>query len=290
MSRSKPIESVLPLLIDLQQNLRDDVSLETLARDVGYSPFHFHRLFTAAVGETPQKHVARLRLERAAYKLAITEDGVLDIGLAVGFNSHETFSRAFKRKFDRSPSEYRQAAKSAQAERLQRNRDFRGDGCLLSEVRFSTVKPTPLLAIRRLGAYAEFDSAARARLWSEIIDWAGRNAITIGPLRLGLFPDDPVMTPKAQQRADICISVERPVTGNDRIRCIEMAGDVYGVIEHIGPLSTVGQAYRNLADGIRASAYAFREDPPVQIFHTAEMENEDAANHCEVWFPVRKAS
>ncbi|MEO6379566.1 MAG: helix-turn-helix domain-containing protein, partial [Caulobacteraceae bacterium] len=269
-------------------NLDGDVSLEALARDFGYSPFHFHRLFSAAVGETPQKHVERLRLERAAYKLAITEDGVLEIGLALGFNSHETFSRAFKRKFGQSPSQYRQAARKAQADRLERNRGFRGDGCLISEVRFTAVKPAPLLAIRHLGAYAEFSATARAELWREIGDWAVRNAIPIGPLRLGFFPDDPVMTPKAQQRADICIPIAQPVTGTERIRCIDLAGGLYGVIEHIGPLSTVGQAYRNLADGVRASPYVFREDPPVQIFHTAEMGDGAAANHCEVWFPVRK--
>src|SRR5687768_4324233 len=94
-----PIQELIPLLLDVESNLEQDLTLDSLARRFGYSPFHFHRYFSGAFGETPKRHVDRLRLERAAYKLAITHDSVLDIALAVGFKSHETFSRAFKRAF-----------------------------------------------------------------------------------------------------------------------------------------------------------------------------------------------
>src|SRR5688572_32840766 len=123
-----PIRDVIPLLIDVQSNLDREISLESLARQYGYSPFHFHRFFSSAVGETPKRHVDRLRLERAAYKLAITGETVLAIALSVGFKNHETFSRAFKRAFAHSPSGYRRAARAAQADRSRRNRGLRGNG------------------------------------------------------------------------------------------------------------------------------------------------------------------
>src|SRR5687768_2979629 len=94
-----PLVAVTPLLIDLQLALDRELSLEALARRCGYSPFHFHRFFSSAVGETPKQHVNRLRLERAAYRLAITRATVLEIALSVGFKNHETLSRAFKRAF-----------------------------------------------------------------------------------------------------------------------------------------------------------------------------------------------
>jgi AraC family transcriptional regulator len=239
------------------------------------------------VGETPKRHVQRLRLERAAYKLAITDDSVIEVSLSVGFGGHETFTRAFRRRFGMSPSEYRHAAKAAQVERMHRNRDFRGDGCQLSDVWFAQVPPVPLLAIRRLGEYAGLDCAERAALWEELARWAQGRGLACGELRLGFFPDDPTMTPPALQAADLCIPVDRLVEGDARVRCIQLAGGVYGMIEHAGPYATVDQAYRNLADAIRRSPYVFREDPPVQVFFDAEPADE--ACRAQVWFPVRRA-
>jgi hypothetical protein len=60
------------------------------------------------------------------------------------------------------------------------------------------------------------------------------------------------------------------------------------MIEHLGPAATIGQAYRNLADGIRRSQYEFREDPPVQVFF--DPASEDEARRAQVWFPVRWSS
>src|SRR5262245_42902672 len=102
-----------------------------MARKYGSSPFHFHRLFSNVVGETPKQHVDRLRLERAAYELAISKKKVIEIALAVGFKNHETFSRRFKRAFGYTPKEYRDASRIAQQQRLVTNRGFRGDGCRL---------------------------------------------------------------------------------------------------------------------------------------------------------------
>jgi AraC family transcriptional regulator len=282
-------DDVTQLLLDMRENLDGDLGLGSLARDFGRSPWHFHRVFSGAVGETPRKHVERVRLDRAAYLLAVTDERVLDVGLTVGFQSHETFTRAFGRRFGRSPSRYRAAAKAGQRERMERMDGFRGDGCQLSEVRFVAMRPTPLLAIRRVGAYAQFDAASRAALWDEIAVWGEANDAPCGPMRMGLFPDDPGVTPGHLQKADLCLPLDRPVAGTDRYRCITLEGGVYGVIEHLGPASLVSQAYQTLADGIRRSGiYVFGEGPPVQVFHRDHPDQGLERNHYEVWFPVRK--
>src|SRR5688572_5918295 len=179
-----PIQEVIPLLIDVQSNLDQEISLESLARQYGYSPFHFHRFFSSAVGETPKQHVERLRLERAAYKLAITGESVLEIALSVGFKNHETFSRAFKRAFKYTPRGYRRACRAAQADRLARNRSFRGEGCLLSDVQFVTLPKAIFLAIRRHGAYASCPTPflEEDTLWNDLVDWAKQNKVSYSPL------------------------------------------------------------------------------------------------------------
>ncbi len=283
------LKGLVSLLVDVQRRLDEDLDLGSLASRFGYSPFHFHRLFSTTLGETPKTHVNRLRLERAAYLLAITDEPILGVGLSVGFKGHETFSRAFRRRFGYSPSGYRQAARRSQQERLERNQAFRGDGCWLSEVRFERWPATPVLSIRRLGLYSEVDPTSCAGLWDELVQWAGRSGVPCRDLRLGLFPDDPGMTPGALQQSDICIPIERAVEGSGGIRCMDLAGGVYGVIEHIGPYLTVDQAYRNVADGVRRSGlYTFTEGPPIQIFRTPANEGDPAHGHSQVCFPVRR--
>ncbi len=276
------LDQIAPLLAEVKDNLDRDHTLAALAKAHGSSPFRFHRQFSSAVGETPRRHVERLRLERAAYKLAVTDDRIVDIALAVGFDSHEAFTRAFRRWEGRPPRAYRAAARAAQAARLERNRHFQGEGCRFTEVWFEPRPPTPMLAIRVVGPYGELNvPQARAPVWREIEAWAAARPLALGAGRWGLFPDDPTLTPPAMQGADLCIPIAEPVRGDQRVRCLELAGGLYGKIGHFGPGPTLIQGYRQLADAIRRSPYAFREDPPVQLFF-------EDHQRFEVWFPVRR--
>ena len=95
------------LLVHIQAHLDEDLSLDVLSAKASLSPAHFQRTFQALIGETPKNYVARLRLERAAFRLLIQEARLLDIALDCGFQNHETFSRAFRRRFGMPPSSYR---------------------------------------------------------------------------------------------------------------------------------------------------------------------------------------
>ena len=95
------------LLVHIQAHLDEDLSLDVLSAKASLSPAHFQRTFQALVGETPKNYVARLRLERAAFRLLIHDVTLLDIALDCGFQNHETFTRAFRRRFGMPPSSYR---------------------------------------------------------------------------------------------------------------------------------------------------------------------------------------
>ena len=98
---------VQPLMALANRHPDADLSLASLAGAAGLSEFHLQRLFLAAAGETAKQYTLRLRLDRAAAALLTGTDSILDIALANGFQSHETFSRAFRRRFAIAPSAYR---------------------------------------------------------------------------------------------------------------------------------------------------------------------------------------
>src|SRR3981081_2505903 len=81
------------------------LDLETLAEVAHFSPFHFHRLFSAWMGETLGDYLRRRRVEIAATRLVgQPRVRVLQIALSVGFGSAEAFARAFKTRFGCSPT------------------------------------------------------------------------------------------------------------------------------------------------------------------------------------------
>ncbi|MGA2880221.1 MAG: helix-turn-helix domain-containing protein [Bryobacteraceae bacterium] len=102
-----PLKQVQPVIAFAAAHLDEDLSLEALADQAGLSAFHLHRVFSAAAGETPKQFTLRLRLARASAMLLTTADSVLDIALECGFQSHEAFCRAFRRRFGMTPSVYR---------------------------------------------------------------------------------------------------------------------------------------------------------------------------------------
>lgn len=281
-----------PLLIDAEARLDDDASLSTLARAAGYSAFHFHRLFSQTVGATPKAHFERLRLERGAYLLAVTDDSVLEIALAVGFNNHETFTRAFKKFHGMTPRRYREASLAGQRERLETLRDFHGDGCALSEVRFVTLPALTLLATRRLGTYLEFPLPYTPQddAFSAMRAWAKANAIAHDPTAWTISYDNPALTPRGAQRIDACIAVAGEVSAPESMRLLPFASGKFAMIEHSGEPETVIQAYYACADGIRRSgAWALDEGPPIQIYRRLPPIENRNDNLTEVYFPVRSA-
>ncbi|HEY6727951.1 MAG TPA: AraC family transcriptional regulator [Polyangiaceae bacterium] len=78
-----------------------------LAKQAGVSRSVFAARFQTLLGETPLAYVARWRIQLGARLLETTDDSVLQIALAVGYESEAAFNRAFKRAFDLPPARYR---------------------------------------------------------------------------------------------------------------------------------------------------------------------------------------
>ncbi len=84
-----------------------------LAKKVGYSRSPFTVRFTRVVGESPQGYITRVRLQRAAQMLKEGHDSLRAIALAAGYESESSFSKAFKRQFQKTPGHFRRLAPEA---------------------------------------------------------------------------------------------------------------------------------------------------------------------------------
>ncbi len=80
---------------------------EALASRVHLSRHHFDRVVAGVAGEPPVAFRRRILLERAAYRLIVSDDTVIGVAIEAGYSSHEAFTRAFRRAYGRTPSEWR---------------------------------------------------------------------------------------------------------------------------------------------------------------------------------------
>jgi AraC family transcriptional regulator len=101
----------------LHDHIGDDVSLGSLARVVGLSPFHLAREFRREVGMPPHRYLTWLRMERARDLLERSNLPVTEICRIVGFGTLSHFGSTFRRHVGASPSEYRRRTRRSVIDR-----------------------------------------------------------------------------------------------------------------------------------------------------------------------------
>ena len=94
----------------IDANLSEEINVSDLAKESGFSLFHFHRIFKAVTNESPYDSLLRLRLEKAVFLLKYNKElKISEIAYESGFSSPENFTRQFKTRFKISPSTFRKS-------------------------------------------------------------------------------------------------------------------------------------------------------------------------------------
>lgn len=102
------------MIEEIDQGIRegdDKLSLSRFADKLGYSEFHLSRKFKEISGMQFRDYLRNRKLAFALKELRDTKNGILDIAVKYGFSSHEAFTRAFKKTYDITPSQYRRTLK-----------------------------------------------------------------------------------------------------------------------------------------------------------------------------------
>ncbi|MEG1254993.1 AraC family transcriptional regulator [Clostridium sp.] len=102
MNYSKAISQCIQYI---EENIKKDLTPEMIANEVGYSTFHFCRIFSIQQGITLMDYVKKRRLTLAAIDL-FKGNRIIDIALEYGFDTHNGFSKAFKKEYGFSPTQY----------------------------------------------------------------------------------------------------------------------------------------------------------------------------------------
>lgn len=102
-----PARRLRRVLEKIETEFRENLSLDELALESGYSRAHFLRMFRVATGKTPLRYVQDFRLEHARRQLMEGGVSLADIAATAGFCSHSHFTRLFKQAYGTTPADYR---------------------------------------------------------------------------------------------------------------------------------------------------------------------------------------
>lgn len=98
---------LLQQVIDyIDEHIKEEINAEELAALVGYSPYHFYRIFDKHIGYTVMNYVQKRKLQFALYEL-VQGKRIIQIALDYGFETHSGFTKAFKKCFGSPPSLYK---------------------------------------------------------------------------------------------------------------------------------------------------------------------------------------
>jgi len=292
------------VLAYIDEHLDEQLDLATLAEVAYFSSFHFHRLFSAWMGETLGDYLRRRRVELAAMRLAAQpRTRILNIALSVGFGSAEAFTRAFKSRFGCSPTAWREQqssqrhekSNSSQANSKQRqaspasfaehevSRKLNKE--IIMKVTLIDRKPATVAYLRHLGPYGE----PIGQFWKETyLPWAVMNKLGADHARYGISHDDPSITAPEQCRYDACAEVSPDFMATGGALKTTIPGGKYAVLSFKGTVEQAGKEWAALLrDWLPSSGLQLDGRPCFEYYPKgATHDGKTGEFECEICIPV----
>lgn len=216
-------------------HLEDDISFERLAEVACLSPYHWSRIYMAMRGETIAATIRRLRLQRAADRLANSDLDIAMVAERARYGSTEAFGRAFKDAFGISPAAYRETGSHTAFKRANARSDANG-----FPVTIETMPPQRCASIDHTGSYMAIDYAM-GRLLGEL---AARRILPAQPAMIGVFFDDPDLGPEDELRSRACVPVSDQTEIPAPMVETVLAAGAYAKLSYTGPYADMRDAYR----------------------------------------------
>ena len=215
----------------LAGHLDETLDLEALARVAHFSPYHFHRIYRALLGETVSDTVRRLRLHRAAIDLLDRELSIERTGRRAGYASQAAFTRAFRAEYGEPPARYRDASRVAQINHEGNTAMYR--------VETRTLPTLRVAAIQHRGDYQ-----LTSRVFERLMTIAATTGLLTPATRtIGIYHDDPMSVPQAELRSTVCITVPDDWAPSGELTEAHIEGGRYARIVHTGPYTELKTAY-----------------------------------------------
>ncbi len=244
LDSDKYTRSVNAVIDYINAHIDTRLDLQTLAAQTHLSVFHFQRVFTAVMGESPSRYVLRRRLELAAIQLRNDpRRPVTEIAFDYGFNSVNVFCRNFKKHFGMTAEAYRRKTSESDSKNrpsecsinpsqrsysryfCSRKTLKTGDKTMDCNFEIKHLEATHVVYCRHYGAYDNLQES-----FDKLMRWAYPRGLVTAESRLAtIFHDNPEVTDVENRISDACLVVNGPLKTDGEVSAALLPGGRYAV-------------------------------------------------------------
>jgi len=279
------------------------LDLQVIARAAAMSAFHFHRVFRGAFGETPLELHRRLRLERAAWSLFHSDVPITSIAFGAGYETHESFTRAFRAHYACSPSEFRQSRDDVRAS-CERPRPieiparsgvhYRPEriqipsvnflGTIIMDVQIKEMPELRVAALAHIGPYNQIGKTF-GKLGQVVKD---SGLLAHASDMVGIFYDDPETTPASELRSDAGLVVSADAVLPPELTERRITAGRYAVTVHHGSYAGLPDSWaRFYGEWLPRSGYVAKDGLSYERYrNTPEQHANPDELRTEIYIPL----
>jgi AraC family transcriptional regulator len=269
----------------IYENLDNDLSLENLSKIMGISKYHFHRVFAINTGINLFAFIQLLRFKRASYQLTYNKElKIIDIALDAKFESHEAFSRAFKKTFGVTPTEFRNEPDWQKWHDVYQFKSMTGEKKM--EVKIINFKETSIAVLEYKGSPQLLNNSI-----PKFINWrktSGQSPVSTCR-SFGLVYNDPNNTPPEDFRFDICGELTSKLIENSQgIIAKVIPEGRCAVIRHIGSRDKMDDSiYYLYKDWLLKNNEELRDFPLFFQYHNFFPETVESELVTDIFLPIK---
>ncbi|MCD0489491.1 AraC family transcriptional regulator [Pedobacter sp. MC2016-14] len=294
------ISSVNKALKFIDGNLDTNLSLETIAKVACFSPYHFHRIFKAITNETLNSYINRKRTEKvASILIRKPEVSITELSLLFGFTSNSSLTRAFKKYYSSSPSEFRKQ-KNSRFSKISKIESKNGQGHVVFEeyicsmdnlknwiemnakIEIKEITKLELAYVKSIGAQgitAAYDT---------LVKWATPQGLLQNPetKMVTIYHDSFKTTNPEKVRISACITLTEPlkVSGNIGRTSIEKGKFIVG--SFVIGLIEFEKSWNSLFVWMAEHGYKKADREPFEIYHNDYRTHPDKKCFVDYFIPI----
>jgi len=269
----------------IEENITSDIELEELAKIAYVTYYHFTKLFSALCGVGLSEYIRNRRLTLAAMELANKKHKVIDIGYKYGYQTPESFSRAFKKFHGVNPKDVRKNVSLVHYPRLSLQIIIKGEEAMNYKISESTELHFLGRSIRLSNGSKNLKVEA-PKLWRDVMDNGGYQKLKEYSKIQGLVGLVFDINPKTNDFSYLVgINVEKGIRleGYENIDVLESK---YAIFESVGPVpESINRMKKKIfTEWATETTYELKPIAELEIYSDRDRSKDDYT--CEYWISI----